>query len=734
MRQLFRVAVGVGSFAICAPMASGQQRVAPPTPPATSPSTTSQASGQPSTKPPGQPYARPAATPGAQPAAPSPTRAMGFEDLPLLRGVSDPQLSPDGRTLAYVRTTTDYEADKATPEIVIVTVASGATQHVLHGTTPRWSPDGRLIAYLASGEGKDGIWAYDLTADHERLVAAMPETDAWLGNAAQKNFAWSPDGSSIAFVVADSVAPPADRPAGDPPGASDVRAYSRIMYKTRTGFSDNRRTHIAVVRLACGAQGQCTPRVLTPGQYDEHSLDWSPDGTRIAFVSDRSIDPDNAYANDLWTVDVVSGQVTRLTDTPAAEFGPHWSPDGTLLAYPAWTRPHNTKDSPGEDTHVWVIPAAGGAPRQLAVELDRRVSQVGWYPNGTSVYFTAGDHGTTSVYRAPVAGGPPQRLITCQCQAQQYTLDHAGAVMAYVQSDLTHPPEVWVSTADGRSARQLTRDQDALMAQIQPIDAESFEFASFDGTQVQGWLLKPAGYREGAKYPLILSIHGGPHGGFGYTFTANFQITAAHGYGVLFINPRGSSGYGQAFSDGSVENWGGGDYKDLMAGLDTAIRHNAWIDTTRMGVTGGSYGGFMTNWVITQTPRFKAAVALASLSDLVSFYGTSLYTDLVEAEFNGMPWENYPLLWQWSPLAHIANARTPTLFIHGESDHDVPITQAEEMFVALRKMGVAATLTRYPDEGHGFHRPAHQLDSMLRTQAWFDRYLRAGSGSDAAGE
>jgi dipeptidyl aminopeptidase/acylaminoacyl peptidase len=406
-----------------------------------------------------------------------------------------------------------------------------------------------------------------------------------------------------------------------------------------------------------------------------------------------------------------------------------------MLAYPAWTRPHNTKDSPGEDTHVWVIPATGGAPRQLAVTLDRRVAQVSWSPDGKSVYFTAGDHGAISIYRVPISEGavPAQRLTDCECQAVQYTLDHGGLTMAYVRNDPTHPPEVWVSAADGRSPRQLTHDQDSLLARIEPIGTESFQYASFDGTPVQAWLLKPAGFRPGAKYPLILSIHGGPHSAFGYTFAANFQITAGRGYGVLFINPRGSNGYGQTFSDGSIENWGGGDYKDLMAGLDTAIRHNSWIDTTRMGVTGGSYGGFMTNWVITQTQRFKAAVALASLSDLVSFYGTSVYTDLIEAEFNGLPWNNYPLLWQWSPLAHIAGTRTPTLFIHGEADHDVPITQAEEMFVALRKMGVPATLARYPGEGHGFHRPAHQLDSMIRTQAWFDRYLGAGAGPSAAG-
>jgi len=653
---------------------------------------------------------------------------MTVDDMPLLKGVSDPQLSPDGRLIAYVRTTTDYIADNATPEVVIIDVASGATRHTVAGSAPRWSPDGRSLAIAATRESRSGIWVYDVAAGTERFLAAMPETDAWTGSATQKNFAWAPDGASIAFVAADSVVPAPDRPAGDPPAAADVRAYSRIMYKTRTGFTDNRRTHVYVVAVACGGAGPCAPRLLTPGTHDEHSLDWSPDSRSIAFVSDRSADPDNAYANDLWTVDVATGRVTRVTDTPSAEFAPRWSPDGKLLAYPAWTRPHNTKDSPSEDTHIWVIPTTGGAARQLVPSLDRRVTQVSWHPSGTSVYFTAGDHGAVAIYRAPIVeDAVAQRLTTCLCTAQQYTLDTAGKVMAWIQSDLTHPPEIWLASSDGRNPHQLTHDQDALLAKIQPLAAEEFEFASFDGTPVEGWILKPAGYRPGGHYPLILNIHGGPHGAFAFTFTANFQVMAARGYGVLYINPRGSSGYGQRFSDGSVSNWGGGDYHDLMAGLDTAIRNNAWIDTTRLGVTGGSYGGFMTNWVITQTTRFKAAVAAASVSDMVSFYGTSLYTDLVEAEFNGAPWDNWPLLWQWSPLAHVAGVRTPTLFVHGENDHDVPITQAEEMYVALRKLGVPATIARYPGEGHGFRRPAHQLDSMLRTQAWFDKYLGGGA-------
>ncbi len=637
-------------------------------------------------------------------------RAMTVGDMALEKGVGDPRLSPDGRTVAYVRTTTDYTTDAITNEIVLIDLASGKATHTFAGTSPRWSPDGAAIAYTV----KTGISVYDVASGQSRTVATVYETDNWTGNATLKNFAWSPDGASIAFVGTE-----APRPAP----TSNVRAYSRIMYKTRTGFTDDRRTHIWVV----SAKGD-EPRVLTPGNHDEHSLAWSPDSKRIAFVSDRSPDPDNAYHNDLWTVDVASGAITRLTDTPGAEFAPVWSADGTQLAYPAWTRPHNTKDSPSEDTHAWVIAATGGAPHQLAPTLDRRISEVSWQPGAPVVYFAATDHGSSAIYRAPAAGGAAQRLVNCLCTVRQYSFDKAGKLMTFVKTDVTHPPEVWISATDGSGARQLTHDQDALLAQVTMADAEMVEVPSFDGTRVQGWVMKPVGLREGQRYPLILSIHGGPHGMFGYTFSDRFQMLVGRGYGVVFLNPRGSSGYGQTFSDGTVLNWGGGDYKDLMIGLDSAIHRNAsWVDTARLGVTGGSYGGFMTNWVITQTPRFKAAVSVASVSNLISFYGTSLYTDLIEAEFNMSPKDNYPLLWQWSPLAHVEHVTTPTLFLHGEIDHDVPITQAEEMYVALGKLGVPTTIVRYPNEGHGFRQPTHIVDSIKRTDQWFDQYLRSGA-------
>ena len=651
-------------------------------------------------------------------AAPAQGRPMTVPDLALARGVGDPRISPDGRAVAYVVSTTDLAADRGRAEIVVSELAGGGRRKVADGTHPRWSPDGRSIAFLGGSGEQRGIWIVPAAGGEGRFVARIHSSDHFLGHRAVKGFAWSPDGARIAFTSAD---PPGPAP------ASDVRAFDRILYKTRTGFTDGRVTHLYVVDAAGGPARQ-----LTRGRFDEHSLAWSPDSRRLAFISNRSADPDANYWDDVWTVDVESGRETQVTRTVGTEFTPAWSPDGRSIAYLGNVRAMNTKDSSPEDTHVYVIPAEGGAARVLTSSVDRRVSEFGWTPSGREIVFAAADRGANVVYGADVASARVRPLLAGDFQARSVAMDRAGGRMVFVRTEMDRPAEVWTAAADGSGARQVSRENDEFARSIALQDADSLWVTSPDGTPVQGWLMKPLGWREGGKYPLVLYIHGGPHGMYGYAFQPAFQLLAARGYGVLFLNPRGSSGYGQRFSDGTVMNWGGGDYADLMAGVDAALARNAWIDRDRMGVAGGSYGGYMTNWIVSQTPRFKGAVAIASVSNLVSFYGTSLYTDLVETEFNGMPWDNYALLWQWSPLAHVEGARTPTLFLHGESDHDVPITQAEEMFMALRKQGVPTQLVRYPGEGHGVSGPRHVQDFYGRILDWFDRHVKGGGSAASA--
>ncbi len=631
-------------------------------------------------------------------------------DLESLVTISEPVLRPDGVQLAYVRGRGDLAANLSRTEIVLVATETGRVISHWEGNSPRWSPNGREIAYAGTRDGRSGIWVRLVESGTERFLAETPQSNAWLGRGATKNFEWSPDGQSIAFVAAE--------PTGPPP-ASDVRVFTRIMLKTRTGFTDNRRTHLWVVASQGG-----TPRLLTPGTFDEHSITWAPDSKRIAFISDRSADPDNTFSNDIFVVDVGSGALTRITETPSAEFSPVWSPDGQWIAYEGWVRTNNTKDSPAEDSKAYLVAASGGPMRRLVPGLDRRVAEITWLPGSDGILFSAGDRGANHIFKAGLTDSLPRVLVGGPAQSRSPALDAKQSKLVFVRSETAKPPELFLQDLGSGRERAITTLNEPLRRDVALQDAEMFWFPSFDGTLVQGWLMKPVGFVSGAKYPVILNIHGGPHGAFGYGFSDRSQQQASAGYGVLYLNPRGSAGYGQAFSDGSLLNWGGGDYQDLMRGLDEAIARNAWIDSTRLGVTGGSYGGFMTNWVITQTHRFKAAVASASVSNLISFYGTSLYTDLIEAEFRGLPWKNYGLLWQWSPLAHVEGVTTPTLFLHGENDHDVPITQAEEMYVALRKQGVQAALARYPNEGHGFRQPKHVVDSSRRLLDWFGKYLQ----------
>jgi dipeptidyl aminopeptidase/acylaminoacyl peptidase len=605
---------------------------------------------------------------------------LRLEDLSLVRTLAEPQLSPDGRWIAYAATSSDYAADSARTEVVLVPSAGGTARRLTRGSMPRWSPDGRRIAFMGGRGERAGVWVWDLAADSARFVARVRTTEHFLGHRSVKGFAWSPDGLRIAFTSADpdSAASP-----------TDPRVVTRIMYLTRTGLSDDRRTHLYVVSADGGA-----PRQLTAGAHDEHSLGWSPDGSRLVFVSNRSADADANYGDDLWTGDVASGSETRLTNTVGTEFQPAWSPDGGTVAYLANVRTVNTKDSSPEDTHLYVMPAGGGASRAQTRALDRRVTELAWEPGGT-LLFVASDQGATTIYRVDPRSGAVTPVVRGAFQAKSVSAGRQGAI-AFLRGDLSHPAEVWTARADGSAARQVSREQDALLAAVELPTADSLWVQAPDGTPVQGWLMRPAGWVPGRSYPLVLYVHGGPHGMYGHAFVDAFALLAARGYGVLFLNPRGSAGYGQRFEDGTLLNWGGGDYGDLMAGLDAALARNRWIDSTRLFVAGHSYGGFMTNWIVTRTPRFRAAMAGASVSNLVSFYGTSVYPDLVETEFGGVPVDDWALLWQWSPLAHVGRVRTPVLFLNGEADNDVPITQAQEMFMALRKMGVEAQMVRYP--------------------------------------
>jgi dipeptidyl aminopeptidase/acylaminoacyl peptidase len=643
-----------------------------------------------------------------------PEQPMQPADQFALQEVGEVRISPDATTVIFSVATTDLQANRITTRLMRVAASGGAPvalEDVPPGAnTVRWSPDSRKIAFFATRDGEAALWTYDLASAALERVSRYDRSNSFISKAGN-SLAWSPDGTRLAFT---GTLDPVTR-------GTDPYVTSRLQYKTRTGLSDDRRTHIYVVPASGG-----TAKAITTGDFDEHSIDWAGDGSEIVFLSNRASDPDANLNYDIYAVSVSSGRVRQITSTPGVEMEPRVSPDGRWIAYSATTRAVTTIDSVAEDAHLFVVSASGGTAQELNHALDRRSSAPEWTPDGLAVLYTAADRGKTVLYRVSVKGGASIALIDRKAQVGPFSMARDGLI-ALALSDPAMPREVFRFRPDA-ALQQLTSLNTALAKSWKIVAPETFAFKSFDGTEVEGWYYPPVADAKPARasVPMILSIHGGPHGMYGYGFNPAFQIQSGHGYATLAVNPRGSSGYGQAFSDGTLKNWGGGDYQDLMAAVDHVLKVKPEIDAQRLGVTGGSYGGFMTNWVITQTPRFKAAVSSASVSNMVSFYATSLYQDLVHAEFDGFPWDNgnFELLWKWSPLAHVGNVSTPTLFIHGELDNDVHITEAEQMYTALRRRGIEAALARYPREGHGFREPAHNLDRTRRSLAWFDRHLK----------
>lgn len=701
------------------------------------------------------------------PSLAQPKRGLQPEDLYQYKEVADANISPDGSRVAYTVTEVSADRTRNVTHIWLVSTNGGEPKRLTTDEadeiTPRWSPDGKWLAYYK----QDGLWIANPDSDAAQLVTRLARTNFFF-NKAGESFTWSPDSKRLAFLSDPSILPKQmpsvmerlTRPLSTeeimqlPPQtremilraqgksaedikrleaaaqvpATDVRVITRLQYKSRTSFSDHLQSHIFIADITTKQVRQ-----LTSGNYAEHSIHWSPKGEEIVFVSNHEPDPDKVNNSDLFVVNVENGNVRQLTKTKGCEWQPVFSPNGNHIAYLATTREVTTIDSVAEDAQAWVISTQGGTAKNLSSIFDRRVSKIEW--SGVSPSFSVSDQGRTRLYPGAVEGNPVNvsLLISSGANGQIVSYSFSGKRdgNVYVVSRDVRPPEIYKvgirkennKITEVGLIEALTTTNKLFSESISFSPMREYKFTNED-FEIQGWVVPPLNLDEKKKYPLILYIHGGPHGMHGYSFNATVQALAAKGYGVLLINPRGSSGYGQKFADGCVNDWGGGDYRDLMRGVDVALEKFPFLDKDRMGVMGGSYGGYMTNWVVTQTDRFKAAIASASLSNLISFYSTSLYQDLLHAEFGGFPWDNYDKLWERSPLKHIKNVKTPTMLVHGEADNDVHITQAEEMFTALKMRGVDTVLVRYPREGHGIREPQHRVDNLQRVLDWFEKYLR----------
>ncbi len=669
------------------------------------------------------------------------------EDIFRIAMIGDVAISPDGATVCFVQTRLDRPENAYLSELWVVPTGGevGEARRFTHGprtvAQPRWSPDGRWIAFLADREhkGRRQLWLIPTGGVGGEARALTNGEDGI------SDFAWSPDSARIAFVRGETfadgnVGTVAEGDSDEGRVADDVVTVTRIRYKgDGVGFTNARRSHLWVVDLA----GQETR--LTAGDHSNSAPAWSPDGASLVFAAKRGApdETDRTDGVDLWVI-VADGSTTAPRRLPTGDGPadvPAWSPDGAWIAFVGSTRANIA----GGNDDLWLVAADGtGEPRNLTRALDLSMglgvsadlraglsaARPVWSPDGAALWTLASARGDTPLWRVPVAGGEPTRVIEARGQqVQSFAFCAAGTTLALNLADNLNPGDVYCAPlgASAESPRRLTAVNADFFGEVALVEPEAFAYVGAEGWPMEGWLLPPVGATAGARYPLILSIHGGPHAAYGNLFFFDFQLLAARGWGVLFTNPRGSTNYGEQFTLASNDDWGGGDYRDLLLGVDAALARAPWIDRERLGVTGGSYGGYMVNWMITQTDRFKAAVTERSICNMVSKWGTSdvgyLGNDL---QWGGPPWENMAFYLDRSPLTHVAKVRTPTLLIHSERDFRCLIEQGEQFFTALKYLGCPAEFVRFPDEGHELSRsgqPLHRLERLRRIVGWFEKYL-----------
>ncbi len=654
----------------------------------------------------------------------SAAQGLASADLSRLRSVGSVAVSPDGHRLAYTIVMRDRPG-RPYGQLWIMDLATQKSARVGgekdSGGSPLWSPDGRLVAFAGNQGGKTGLFVGHQDGSEVTSLAPTTGTNSPLPGTGRE-MAWSPDGKQIAFISSTPSALAAEA-SGDP------MVISRYLYKPDAGegltrFNDNQRLHIFVVDLASKQVRQ-----LTSGESDEHSLDWSPDGKEILFVSNREPNQDEFFNYDVFALRVADGSVRRLTATEFNEYEPLWSPDGKHIVYRGTRRGLTDRETTMEDTHVWVMNADGSERREIGAVIDNRQGAPQWSADGNSVYFTVQERGSVHLVRLPISGGKPEYIVNDTGAVGSWSIGR-GDALAYSFTGTRDMAELYVKTGGGASRRLTDLNAEVLKGK-QFGDVESFTFVSNDNKyEVEAFLTKPVGMSGTSRHPLIVNIHGGPHGQNGPSFNFKNQVYAQRGWATLNVNFRGSTGYGQKFADAVFGDQDGNEGQDVLYGVSAAVRRYLWIDRERMGIEGVSYGGQLTDWLITQTNQFKAAVPIAGIANLISYNYMTYYNQYEEMEFGQFLHQGnlMDIAWERSALKHVAAAHTPTMLMHGENDNDVPIAEAEQFFIALKDVGTEAIFVRYPREGHGISETGHTIDSIDRCIAWYEKHFpKAGA-------
>jgi len=644
-----------------------------------------------------------------------------FDDMIKMHRVAEPQISPDGKWVVYTLATPDMDGNRNASNIWLVSTSGGAPAQLTqsgHDSSPVWSPDGKTIAFLSSRSGDSQVYLLSLAGGEAQKLTKL-STGADLVK-------WSRDGKTIAFtstVYPDCKDDDCNSKRDAEKEKSKVKAHvaEHLLYRHWTHWNEGKRAHLFVV----SADGSSAPRDLTPGaEYDvppderggPSDINFSPDSKELCFTAVTDKMEAISTNGDLFTVPVAGGEIKWITTQPGFDSEPVYSPDGKYIAYHAQL----TAGYEADRWRVMLYDRQTGKNENLSEKFDRSAHELAWSADSKNIYFTAETETQKPVYAMAVhAGAEPKKIIADTYNAA-ITISADGKTLAFERTSLTMPAEIFAAASDGSGARQLTHHNDAILASLEMNPQEAFWFDGAEGAKVEAMLIRPPKFDTAKKYPLLVLLHGGPQtmwsNAWGYRWNA--EVFSAAGYVTLMINRRGSTGYGQKFTDEITNDWGGKAYVDVMNGVDSALKKYSFIDGTKMAAAGGSYGGYMADWIATHTGRFKAIISHASVYDKVSMYATEeLWFE--EHDMQGTPWSNPESYRKWAPVTYageLGKFKTPTLVICGERDYRVPYTQSLEFFSALQRQGVPSKLVVFPDEGHWVLKPQN-------AQFWYKTFL-----------
>ena len=653
-----------------------------------------------------------------------------FEDLIKLHRIAEPQVSPDGKWVAYTVSTPDMEANRNASNIWVVPTAGGAAMQLTqsgHDSSPVWSPDGKTIAFLSSRSGASQVYLLSMEGGEAHALTKL-STGADIVK-------WSPDGKTIAFtssVYPDCVSRSAAALNNDDDcnskrdaekEKSKVKAHvaEHLLYRHWTHWNEGKRSHLFVVP----SDGSTAPRDLTVGadydippdeRSDAGDINFSPDGKEICFTAVTDKMEAISTNGDLFVVPVAGGETKRITTQPGFDGSPVYSPDGKYIAYHAQLTPEYESDR----WRVMLYDRQTGKNENLSEGFDRSAEGLAWSADSKTIYFTGEDETQKPIYAMAARAGAQPKKIVADTHNAAISFSHDGKTLVFERTNLTMPAEIFVAASDGSNVRQLTHQNDAILAALEMNAPETFWFDGAEGTKIQAMLIRPPKFDAMKKYPLLVVLHGGPQtmwsNAWGYRW--NSQVFSGAGYVTLMINRRGSTGYGQKFTDDITNDWGGKAYTDVMNGIDYTLRKYPFTDGTRMAAAGGSYGGYMADWIATHSGRFQAIVSHASVYDKTAMWATEeLWFE--EHDMQGAPWTNPESYKKWSPSTYageLGKFKTPTLVIAGERDYRVPYTQSLEFFSALQRQGVPSKLVVFPDEGHWVLKPQN-------AQFWYKTFL-----------